>query len=153
FDADDPRQTPDKPVGELGRKLARAVRQPVYRPTELDVPNNVTFAPTTALPLRSDRDTIYLTHSMLPADMTIAVRGDDQTLSFNLAAATEGPNDSFLAVLDERVSREGGLSNSLAGTALLDVAQNEISGRIAGLVGYGKIALARKDLDRVQQAI
>ena len=150
---EDATRTPEQNAAERGRKLAQAVILPIVRPTEIDLPANVAVSPRTALPLRSDRETIYLVRGDLPADTTITARTRNESQTWNLAAPTEGTHDAFLAAFLDRVDREGPLANSLAGSALLNVVQDEFSGRVAGMVNFGKLALAEKDYDRVQQVV
>lgn len=149
----DPRGDAARNTALQGERLAKALQQPVFRPEQIDAPTGVRLMPSQALPLRPDRETVYLVRGDLPATGMISVRGDKTNLDWKLSAATTGPEDAFLAVFTERVEREGGLANSLAGAALMNVARAEFKGQVNGLVNYGKAAFQKRDYDRVQQAV
>jgi hypothetical protein len=149
----DPNGSSDQNVAMRGARLAEAVRQPIFRPAQIELPANVEVAPRAALPLRADRETIYLVRGALPAEATISVRGTKDGMAWKLAAPIEGPNEAFLASMFDRIDREGELANSFAGATLMTVAQDEFAGRVTGMVNYGKLAFQQKDFDRVQKVV
>jgi hypothetical protein len=149
----DPRGDAARNTALQGERLAKALAQPVFRPERIDAPQGVRLMPSQALPLRPDRETVYLVRGDLPANGQISVRGAKTHLEWKLSAATTGPDDAFLAVFTDRAEREGGLANSLAGTSLMNVARAEFKGQVNGLVNFGKFAFQKRDYDRVQQAV
>ena len=140
---------------ERGQVLAAALQTPVFFPTQMTVtPESASLLPGTPLPMRTDRETIYLTSRALPANTRIVLAdGDDQTVSleWKLAAPIEQPTIAFLPEFARRLEQDGGLSNSLAGLSLMNLAQEDFAQRVAGLVDQGQLALKRGDIRQAAQ--
>ena len=68
----DAKKTPEEKALEQGRVLAAALQSPVFFPTQMTVtPESASLLPGTPLPMRTDRETIYLTSQALPANTRI----------------------------------------------------------------------------------
>ena len=143
--------TAEKSLGR-GRALAAALQTPVFFPTQMTVtPESASLLPGTPLPMRTDRETIYLTSKALPANTRVVLAvGEDQSasLEWKLAAPIEQPTVAFLPEFARRLEQDGGLSNSLAGLSLLNLAQEDFAQRVAGLVDQGQLALKRGDIQQ-----
>ncbi len=153
FDTKVDAQSTENGATARGQRLARAVQQPIFRPESIQAPRTVALIPNEALPLRADRETIYLVRGDLPIDGLLTAKSAETSLSWKLGAPTEGLQDKYLSSLIDRTIQEGSLANSLAGVSLLNIAEDEFSGQVDGMVNYGKLALLKHDLTRVQQVI
>ena len=151
----DAKKTPAEKALERGQVLAAALQTPVFFPTQMTVtPESASLLPGTPLPMRTDRETIYLTSKALPANTRIVLAdGGDQkaSLEWKLAAPIEQPTIAFLPEFARRLEQDGGLSNSLAGLSLMNLAQEDFAQRVAGLVDQGQLALKRGDIRQAAQ--
>ena len=146
----DAKKTPEEKALEQGRVLAAALQSPVFFPTQMTVtPESASLLPGTPLPMRTDRETIYLTSQALPANTRIALTdGNDPTasLEWKMAAPLEQSAVAFLPEFARRSEQDAGLSNSLAGLSLMNLAQDEFAQRVANLVDRGQLALQNGDI-------
>ena len=146
----DAKRTPAEKALECGKALAAALQTPVYFPTRMVVtPESASVLPGTPLPVRADRETIYLTSKALPANTRIVLAdSDDQTssLEWKMAAPVEQATVAFLPEFTRRLEQDGGLSNSLAGLSLMNLAQEDFAQRVANLVDQGQLALKKGDI-------
>ncbi len=128
-----------------GKKLARAAIAPVWYPTDLQVSaKELTLLPATPLPVRTDRETIYLTQSVLPADVKVTLSSDKDQLGWNLADPTEPAGSAFLTVYTQRAAADGGLNNGLAGLQLATVANDDFQSVLQNMLDEGRAALAKR---------
>jgi hypothetical protein len=128
------------------------LQAPVYFPTELTVtPAGTSLLPGSPLPMRTDRETIYLTSGPVPANARVALSDSvrHESLEWKLSAAIEQPGATFLPGLTQQLESTGGLTNSLAGMTLFQLAQVDFSNHVSDLAQRGQLALQRGD---VQQA-
>ncbi len=133
-----------------GVALAAALQSPVFFPTQMTVtPESASLLPGTPLPMRTDRETIYLTSQVVPANARVVLAdGNDSTaaLEWKLAAPLEQPAVAFLPAFARQLEQDAGLSNSLAGLSLMSVAQDDFTQRVANLVDRGQLALQSGDI-------
>ena len=147
---DDAKQASVRKALEQGRALAAALQSPVFFPTQMTVtPESASLLPGTPLPMRTDRETIYLTSQALPANTRVVLTdGSDPTasLEWKMAAPVEQPAVAFLPEFSRRLEQDAGLSNSLAGLSLMNVAQDDFAQRVGNLVDRGELALQNGDV-------
>lgn len=146
----DAKKTSAQKALEQGQVLAAALQSPVFFPTQMTVtPESASLLPGTPLPMRTDRETIYLTSRALPANTRVVLTdGNDPaaSLEWKMAAPVEQPAVAFLPEFARRLEQDAGLSNSLAGLSLMNQAQDEFSQRVANLVDRGQLALQNGDV-------
>jgi hypothetical protein len=121
-----------------GKRLAGAVDLPVFYPDSLQVDGQgVSLQPNEALPLRSDRETVYLGRGTIGANDRIVVSGrmDDRDLQLTWTIPQPGnqQGNTYLATLWDRAEQSGGLTNGLAGKSLLVAAQESFQDLISNL--------------------
>jgi len=140
-------------ANEEGRKLAAAVKQPVIYPTSVST-NSQRFhlAPTSALPLRYDRATIYLGSSTdtKPFQMTFQL-DKSKTLVFDVEPQKSQKNHRYLSNLWRRAESSHGLSVAFAGEALLNAAHEEFNASISRMMVEGTKALIAQDYRRAEK--
>ncbi len=136
---------------EQGKKLAAALISPVFFPTELQVtPADIALLPAEALPVRADRETIYLMRGSLPADTRIVMKdAAGETLEWKLSAPVEQPGATFLPVMTAQLETTRGLTNPLAGMPLFNLTQADFSDNVTSIAQRGAMAL---HLDDIEQA-
>jgi hypothetical protein len=134
---------------QAAQKLAQAATGRVLYPSQLTVtPQTVALLPATPLPLREDRETIYLVPGVLPADVQVQLSAQGEQQTWNLSDAVEGQGVAFLPAYTQMVQRDAGLSNGLAGASLLAVANDEFQSTLLGLLNQGQQALQAQQADR-----
>ena len=153
----DAHKTSAEKATERGRILAAALQTPVFFPTTLTVtPRSVTLLPPIALPIRSDRETVYLTRSPLFKNAEIRLSdgsGNSASLDWRLAEPMEQATISFLTEFAGRSEMDDGLSNSLAGLSLMDMAQEGFSQRASQLIDRGHQALVGGDVQLATELV
>lgn len=142
-DSDDPRT--------VAGRLAATVAAPVVYPTAIAVSEDIEILPNTALPLRGDRATVYLGKGQLLDDATVSVTTATGQQSWQVGQMTEEAGDTFLSGLWNQSAEDGGLSNGLAGTPMLRVAQNGFNNQIAAMLASGREALQTRNADQAEQ--
>lgn len=150
FDSQEEKQ--DDP-SEAGRRLAAAVDLPVFYPEQIRLAaDDVELLPTVALPLRSDRETIYLGKGKVPAESPVTVSDEQKTLRWNVAAGPgAGSGNTFLRALWNRAAADRSLSVGLAGMSLFRVAQDDFEHRVDHLTSLGEQAVAVNEFDRAEE--
>ena len=129
-----------------GTRLARASRAKVFFPSKVDAGAASVF-PNVALPVRSDRSTVYLSRGEVP--QTVTLSGENTTLVWQTAAAESDDDNAFLAPLTQRVAHEA-INSPLAGEAYLAIAQSDFALRVAQLTELGDVALLDRDLKQAR---
>ncbi|MFP6765647.1 MAG: hypothetical protein VB858_18605, partial [Planctomycetaceae bacterium] len=130
-----------------GIRLSRASRAQVFFPDQVDVGQAHVF-PNVALPVRSDRETVYLSKGEAPTLVTLS--NDRTQVSWQTSAPDTDSSHAYLAPLVQRAEHEP-ISTPLAGEAFLAIAQSEFNQRVAQLTELGDVALLDRDLKRAQQ--
>ncbi len=150
--ADEERDRPEI----AGRKLAAAARAPVFYPKTIHVdPALSPLLPRIALPIRADRETIYLGKGNPSGELGVRVTGSfdggDMSLEWKVTAENAPTGYSALGALWRLAERDDGLSVSLAGLPLLHAAQNAFDDRVAQWVAMGEQAVAARNLDEAEK--
>ncbi|MCC7424515.1 MAG: hypothetical protein IT428_29970, partial [Planctomycetaceae bacterium] len=139
------RKTKDDPA-VVGRQLAAAVDAPVLYTDKLTVePAAGALYPLTALPMRPDRETIYLGKGALPENFDVALSHGDASLSWKINAAKAETQNSFLVPQYRQAEATAGLSVAFAGNDVLLAARQAFDDDVRGLVQQGQNAVARRN--------
>ena len=133
----------------VGLQLAQATRTPVVWldsiRTEAD---ETTLLPAQPLPVRSDRETVFLSRGAAPS--LLLGSADGQELRWTVTPATPDSDNAFLAPLVQRVEQNP-LNNAFAGKGLLDTARSDFNQRLNQLSLLGDAALLDRDLQRATE--
>jgi len=150
FDNADKKQ--DRPE-TVGRKLASASVAPIFIPTTIKVNSNLTLLPNKPLPLREDRETIYLAKGKLNAgDVRITVsNAAGQTMTWTVPRKQVVTGHQYLHPLWNRAVQTREIPVSLAGNRLLYATRAEFKNRVDSLVRMGALAIATGQLERAEQ--
>lgn len=134
-----------------GKALATALKAPIFFPTKLQVePEGVALLPADALPIRGDREAIYLVNG-LPGNASIVMSDEaGETIRWILPAAVEQPTSTFLPVMVRQVEETHGMTNPLGGMVLFRLSQKDFSLNVTTMAQRGHQAVKIGDL---QQAI
>ena len=140
----------------VARALAEAAVAPVFYPSAVSLnEGDAKLLPSNALPLRADRETIYLAKGRVAAGTSVAVGGTyrDKDLELNFTAGRESLQDggSFLRAFWKEGESFAGLNVPFAGKALLETAVTGFDSRLAHLAAAGEQAVARRDLEQAEQ--
>lgn len=138
----DTRTAEGKSLAKHVNRLVQAATGRVAYPTTVQVaPQTVALLPADPLPLREDRETIYLVPGVLPADVTVTMTTNKQSSTWNFGDAQDLPQAAFLPAYTARAQQDGGLSNGLAGLAFCSLAQDEYQGMLLERLNDGRRAL------------
>lgn len=137
-------------AAEQGKALATAVAAPIYFPQELQtVPEDLALLPDKPLPLRMDRETIYLFRGEIPdGARLIFTDRTGMALDCLLPAAIEQPGATFFPVMAGQLEATGGLTNPLAGMTLFNIAQTDFSDNITAMAQRGIESLQLGDIEQ-----
>lgn len=136
---------------EQGKTLAAALSAPVFFATEIQFKSvDAVMLPEDPLPIRIDRETIYLAQGRIAPDARIIMtdKSSGETLEWKLAPAVEQPGATFLPVVVGQLLPSRGLANPLAGMILFHLTQSDFSDSIDAMAQSGIQALQRGDLDQ-----
>ncbi|MBL8851427.1 MAG: hypothetical protein JNG89_17215 [Planctomycetaceae bacterium] len=112
----------------FGTELARSIDLPVIYPTSLKVADRaIQLLPNEPLPLRSDRDTVYIGRGEISRNsqitLTATIDGRSRDLSWAIPPAKYQQANGFLVPLWNKAQQTNGLSNGLAGETMVVAAQ------------------------------
>ncbi|HUG92945.1 MAG TPA: hypothetical protein VML55_19035, partial [Planctomycetaceae bacterium] len=141
----------------VGRELAAAAVAPVFYPDQISFePAGLSVQPAAALPLRTDRATVYLGRGALDSDLTVSVTGElagqPVSLSWAVPADEFRTGRTFLTALYEKAERTRGASVGFAGTPMLHLAQEQFNDVVDRSLALGERALAASN-PRLAEAI
>ncbi len=152
-----PSVTDEDRSSELGRALADAARRPVFYPRqwtlEPDTPAVQSLRP---LPLRSDRESVWLVEGDVPEKLVVTVQGqregDDVTLTGTIDRDTRTPAEhwSFLVPLATRIARLQG-PNPLAGRSVLGAYRNLYDVTVENMLTAARRSYFARDFARAEQ--
>ena len=148
----DQRGTTGDDARTVGRKLAVAVRASIAYPDTLRSTRGLpSLLPQVALPLRTDRATIYLGRGSLPRSATVTLSGQDGTQVWSIDGQNAQPGNTFLAALWNSTARHQGMNGALAGMEMFRAAQTAFGAGISRLEGLGARAVAAGDLQTAER--
>jgi uncharacterized membrane protein YgcG len=131
-----------------GGELADAAKAPILYPTRFVASGqNVDLLPRTALPLRGDRETIYLGKGRVDDALTLTFElgANQQSLVFQLQGAVRRDSNGALSFFWQRAQGSGGVAVSLAGTQLIAAAGHNFAERVDSMLSEGERAVASHD--------
>jgi len=133
----------------LGGKLAQTAEQTVVYPSSVSVqPVGTTLLPATALPIRGDRATVYLTRGTAPTSLVAkAATGE---VRWSVDSASSNTDNAFLATLVQRVEHSP-VNAPFAGEQLLTAAKDAFLQRVDQLSALGDAALLDRDLNQAAE--
>ena len=136
-----------------GRRLATAVDLPVYYPQTIELSAaELELLPAIALPLRSDRETIYLGKGTLPKALDVAVNNEAKSLRWHVTVPQTGQaGNTFLGAMWDRAATDQGLSVGLAGRELFGAAQDAFENRVNSLALAGERAIVVRNLEQAEE--
>ena len=125
---------------QVGAALARAAHQVVSYPESVHLNSQGTeLLPNRALPLRSDRETVYLVHGSIRSGDSITLG----TQTWQLTASQRTVGNTFLSHLWHSAVPSDGLSLGLAGDWMVNLAHQSFEDGVAQLETQGRNALVR----------
>ncbi len=141
-----------KAIAQRAEILANATHEQPLFGSAIELQNvTAELFPAEALPLRSDRETIYLGSGQLASDAVAKYVAGDQQLEFPTADVAGGRTFAFLPALVERARASRGISNALAGMSFVGLAADEFDARVSQLVLQGEDAALSRDAQRLSQ--
>jgi len=149
---------------DYGRTLARSIDLPIVYPLSMKVSDRgIQLLPTEALPLRSDRDTVYLGKGDIARNAQITMQatidGRSRDLSWAIPPAKYQQANGFLVPLWNKALQTNGLSNGLAGESMVIAAQQAFVDVVAALEDSAEAAVtqgdeaARTEINRTLKAL
>ncbi len=139
----------DKQSGPTaGSQLAAAAKTPVLYPTRfVTAGQNVDLQPRTALPLRSDRETVYLGKGRVGDALTLSFElgANQQPIVFQTRGAAKRDSNGALSYFWQRALGSGGVAVSLAGTPMIAAAHDTFAERVDSMLSEGERAVASHD--------
>ena len=135
----------------IATQFIQAVDIPVEYPASIDFGDSTArIFPKSALPLRSDRETIYIGQGAIPSHVKVHMQGD-ATQQFVVDAGAASSDNKFLAPLWKRAQFSEGLNVPFAGTSLLEIAQSDFQHHVQQLVALGGQALDARDFQAADE--
>jgi hypothetical protein len=135
-------------AGTPGGELAAAAKAPILYPTRFVTDGqNVDLMPRTALPMRSDRATVYLGKGRVKDALTLTfeIEGNQLPLAFQARGAVRRDANAALPYFWQRAKVSGGVAVSLAGTQMVAAANDAFAERIDAMLSEGERAVASHD--------
>lgn len=135
-----------------GRKLAGAVTAPIFYPDAVKATTGLKLMPAVSLPLRADRETIYLAKGAANSRFTVTVdRGNKTLLRQSVAASSGNKGYTWLRALWKKAEKADGLSVALAGRELMNAAHDEFTSHVSQLVGLGERYVAGRRFKQAEK--
>ncbi len=132
-----------KIIAQQAADLVKSATGAVSYPQQLRVtPATVALLPNIALPLRTDRETIYLSAGVLPAEVKVSLSAGKQEQTWSLADPEDTRGATFLPAYTQRALSDNGLSNGLAGVNFCRLADDEFQSLLTDRLLEGRLALA-----------
>ncbi len=135
----------------VGQRLATAIDLPVVYPTSLAVHwADAEVMPQQPLPLRSDRETIYLARGQWAEGASLSVQTTTGELSWNVPEAKFRQGNQHLAGFWDQASASNGLSVPFAGVQFLNASRQSFIDRIEQLEIAADKSQAQGDVAQVE---
>ncbi|MBX3444948.1 MAG: VWA domain-containing protein [Planctomyces sp.] len=133
-------------AAEAGQKLAAAASLPVFYPESLNVQwQGAEVLPQTALPMRSDRATVYLVRGRVQPNASLSVggtvNGEPREFAWSIPESSQTQGTTVIGHLWHDAARSQGVSMPLAGDDLVSLAQESHLQRVSALEVEGAEAL------------
>jgi len=131
-----------------GAELAAAAKLPVLYPTRFTSDGqNVDLLPRIALPLRSDRESVYLGKGRVRDALALSFElgGNQQPVVFHARGAARRDSNGALSFFWQRAQGSAGVAVPLAGMQLISAANDSFAERIDSMLTEGEKAVASRD--------
>jgi hypothetical protein len=129
---------------QVGALLAEVVARPVFYPTEVTPKwESAELLPNRPLPIRSDRETVFLTRGELAPGASLAVSDGERTQTWNVPDEIRTVGNTFLAHLWNLNAPQDGVGLGLAGDWMVNLAHQTFEDHVALLGEQGEQALAQ----------
>ncbi|GIX05466.1 MAG: hypothetical protein KatS3mg114_1335 [Planctomycetaceae bacterium] len=150
----DPQSARDQQVQQVATRLAGALTAAVWYPQQWELsPSDLSLLPAYPLPLRSDRETIYLSMGSWPAEVQLTISSTSARLQWQLPEPREQPGMAFLPVYTQRALHDQGLSNGLAGREVVALAQDDFQLHLLRMLHEGQLALLQNQPEKADQIV
>ncbi len=141
----------DQPAS-VAAKLASATHAPIYYPDEIALNDDrLEMLPREALPLRADRDTVYLVKGRTDDAVNVSITGDRPEMSLSVSPSEFQRRNTFVRNLWNRATQDDGISVAFAGQPMLRMAQAEFDNNVADMVAAGEKAIAIGNADQAKE--
>ena len=135
---------------DFGLTLAQAIQRPIYYPTSVTVsPAPQKMVPAAALPLRTDRETIYLGKN-LAANAVVTAVSHNTTKQWQLPEASVVSSNAFIRALYLQAEQTDGVGVGVAGRDLLNASRNTFVQRLDQMADAGAKAIAARQLGQAE---
>jgi len=142
----------DQTSEEVAKTLHGAVNSSVWYPSELSVSGDVSVLPNTPLPVRSDRDTIYLGKVADEASrFTVSLSDGQNQLDADSSVAELAQGHAALRALWLRAEQNEGLSIPTAGVAVLDEVKSQYEAQVARMLQAANDAVNKGQFEESQE--
>lgn len=151
----DQKEESTEEVSAVGARLAKATNSSVFYPTTISVEGiDGKLTPAVALPVRSDRHTVYLGKGTVTETATVTVTGqvnaEEITLQWRVTPKKPLSDNSYIGALWNQAQNESGLS-PIAGRNMLIAARDSFDRRVDTLLAHGRQARLARDVNRAEK--
>ena len=130
--------------------LARAILSPIYYPTTIQVtPAPDAMYPAASLPLRTDRETIFLGRN-LAANANVTSVSETGSVNWEIAEPSVVSSNAFIRALFARAEQNNGVTVGVAGQELLNTARDQFVRRLDELSQSGEKAIVDRNLKQAE---
>ncbi|MCA9088707.1 MAG: VWA domain-containing protein [Planctomycetaceae bacterium] len=126
---------------QAGQLLGRAAHEEVQYPSSVSLAD-AALLPNRPLPMRADRETVYLFQGDVTDGVALSVQERDAVHKYTVNTPTRGQGNTFLRQLYFNGQSTDGLALGLAGDWMVNLAHQTFEDYIAGLESQGQQALA-----------
>jgi von Willebrand factor type A domain len=127
-----------------GSELAAAARAAILYPTQMSTRGqNVELLPRTALPLRADRETVYLAKGRAADALMLSFErdGNQSPVVFSVRGVTKRESNGALSVFWHRAQSSSGIAVPLAGATLVAAGHDAFAERLDSMLAEGEKAI------------
>ena len=132
--------------------LVKAARVSVFYPTNIKVTGrSVELLPGKALPVRSDRSTIYIGRGEMAEGTRIAASDATGMLTWTVQSIRSNNANAFLRPVYRNAKMDAGLSVPFAGSPVMASVQADFIQQVDALTSLSEAAVATKSLDEAEE--
>ncbi|WP_437230002.1 vWA domain-containing protein [Planctomicrobium sp. SH661] len=144
------------PAEKVGKLLADATHQQVFYPSQISVSNNqVELSPSRALPMRADRETVYLLSGPIDGKTEISVtgqlNGQKTDLTYSVPEVSRNNGNTFLNQYWADAKATDGVAIGMAGDWMVNLAHQTFEDQITLISAEGQKALEAGSLQQAEQ--
>ncbi|MFP6701927.1 MAG: VWA domain-containing protein, partial [Planctomycetaceae bacterium] len=139
----------------IGRRITSSIHARVTYPSKVSAPEGITLLPAEALPLRTDRQTIYVGRGQLQTGTIVSgwmARSEGPAdVQWRVGTLSAEAGNAFLAMLYRGAESTDGFTVALAGRAMLKTARHEFDSHLDGLLRQGENALRIRNFHEAER--